>query len=76
MRIRKVVVAGLITSVIVGLLVVPTVAAGGGKSDDHGFGYRPGWGLGDKNHEHTGPPGQAEKSNNGKGHDADKGSGE
>ncbi len=72
MRIRRVVLAGLITTGVVGLLVAPTVAAGGGASDDKSFGYRPGWGGGGTNHEHTGPPGLADKDNHGKGPKADK----
>jgi hypothetical protein len=37
--------------------------AGSGNGNGHGSGsaasgvYRPGWGCGDKNHTHTGPPG-------------------
>ena len=31
-------------------------AAKGGNSDNN---TRPGWGYGDKNHVHTGPPGQS-----------------
>lgn len=35
--------------------VASTAFAGPGKSGD----TKPGWGYGDKNHTHTGPPGQS-----------------
>ena len=40
----------------------PAVAAsGGGGSGDGGSGAKPGNGFGDKNHTHSGPPGQNKK---------------
>lgn len=43
----------LITAVILGLFAA---LAGSTFAKPQG-GTRPGWGFGDKNHEHTGPPG-------------------
>ncbi len=34
-------------------------------------GNRPGWGHGDKNHHHTGPPGQSNHPGHGHGHHGD-----
>ena len=48
----RVVAVGLIALAIFATLGVRTFA----KNDG---GTRPGWGNGDKNHEHTGPPGQS-----------------
>ena len=64
----KAVVAGFITAVLVSaLLVVPALARDGGAKPGHGYGYWPGWGWGDDNHVHTGPPGLADKDKPGKG---------
>lgn len=47
---------GLVVAMIFATLAVlaGTAFAGPGKSGD----TKPGWGHGDKNHVHTGPPGQ------------------
>jgi hypothetical protein len=34
------------------------------QKDEKSGGTRPGWGRGDKNHEHTGPPGQQKDKKN------------
>jgi hypothetical protein len=67
--------------------VAITVAGGGvalachNVASANGGDARPGWGHGDKNHVHTGPPGQSvnvghghhDADDHGKGHDKDKG---
>ena len=60
--------AFIVTAVIVSLLYTPALASGteGQESKDgpafgYGYGYRPGWGYGDNNHTHIGPPGQVDK---------------
>lgn len=52
---KKVVAALIATGVVVSLLAAP-VFAGNGNSEK-ASGERPGWGYGDSNHDHTGPPG-------------------
>ena len=63
-------VTAVVTTVVLGTLVAwPALASakGGGHAYGYGYGYgygdnvRPGWGYGDKNHVHTGPPGQVGK---------------
>ena len=54
---RKVISAAAATAFIGALLAVPAFAGGGSDGSDLGFGYRPGWGFGDENHDHTGSPG-------------------
>ena len=52
--------AAIATSVILGAVIVgPTFAGAPLARADLSFGYgeKPGWGLGDPNHEHGGPPG-------------------
>jgi hypothetical protein len=67
-RLTRIVAAGGITAAIVaGVLVsgglgyaatgLKKAAAGGPTQAQYG-GTRPGWGCGDKNHVHTGPPGR------------------
>ncbi len=51
----KKVVAALIAAVLVGLLLSAPILAKNGNGQDS---ERPGWGYGDTNHTHTGPPGQ------------------
>lgn len=73
--IRRVVISALASTALIALLLTVPAFAGEGKGrgadDKFGFGYRPGLGIGDKNHEHLGPPGQEEPGNrgNGKGHE-------
>ena len=57
---KKMVLAVIATVVICLLLSTPVLAAKGdnGKPDS---GVRPGWGYGDPNHDHSGPPGQVNK---------------
>lgn len=57
----RLITSGIITLTVMGSLAVsPVMANSRGHDDDSswGYGYRPGWGIGDKNHEHTGPPGR------------------
>ena len=64
----KAIVAGLVTAFLVGaLMVVPTFAGKWEGKPGFGYGYRPGWGWGDPNHEHTGPPGLVDDLKPGKG---------
>ena len=43
---------------VFGLVVLSLALVGGvALANNHTDGTRPGWGFGDKNHEHTGPPG-------------------
>lgn len=51
LNMRMVLVAGI-------ALLAFALLAGGAFAKNDG-GTRPGWGFGDKNHEHTGPPGQS-----------------
>lgn len=46
----------LVMSVIAAAAVFMATTALAANNDD---GSRPGWGYGDKNHVHTGPPGQS-----------------
>jgi hypothetical protein len=55
--ITKKVVAGLVASVVVALLLAVPVLAQKGGVDKMASGELPGYGYGDSNHEHTGPPG-------------------
>jgi hypothetical protein len=67
-RVTRLVAAGGITATLTaGLLAsgglgyaatTAKKAAGGGPPDKQYGDTRPGWGCGDKNHEHTGPPGR------------------
>ncbi len=56
---KKAILAGIATAVLVGALVAVPVFAGNsnGGPSKFGNGYAPGWGCGDQNHIHTGPPG-------------------
>ena len=56
----KAIAAGIASILLVGALwVVPALADGpeGVPGFGQGYGYLPGWGYGDQNHEHSGPPG-------------------
>lgn len=55
MRIKKVVAALAVTGVVVLLLASPVLAGNG--NNGKASGERPGWGYGDTNHDHIGPPG-------------------
>ncbi|MDA0799704.1 MAG: hypothetical protein O2884_13695 [Chloroflexi bacterium] len=65
MDVRKVIAAVGINLAVFGALAFgpisadDTVSAGFNDSDEakYGYGYLPGWGYGDDNHEHGGPPG-------------------
>ena len=46
----------VLATVIAGVVLTVGVAFAQGNSDNN---TRPGWGYGDKNHVHTGPPGQS-----------------
>ena len=56
-NVRKVAIIG---ALVVGALGVSAVAMAAKPTDG---GTRPGWGYGDQNHEHTGPPGQSVRPN-------------
>jgi len=45
----------LVLSAVVAALALMVYTANAAPGND----TRPGWGYGDKNHEHTGPPGQS-----------------
>ena len=47
---------GVIVSILVAVVVLGTTAYAASAAKG---GTRPGWGYGDKNHVHTGPPGQS-----------------
>jgi hypothetical protein len=61
---RRTIVAALASAALGGLLLVGPVFAGEGGHGPRkfGYGYRPGWGFGDGNHDHTGPPGLIKKN--------------
>jgi hypothetical protein len=51
-------------AVIIGAIVAGSLAIGAAafaQGNGNSGGTRPGWGFGDKNHTHTGPPGQSVK---------------
>ncbi len=70
---KYIILAVIVSLVMMLLLTAPVLAGNWSKasvptnnsalekaSDKQGVGYgtdRPGWGFGDKNHDHTGPPG-------------------
>ena len=84
MVLLKSLVAGVASAVLVGaLLAIPVLADGreGTPGNGYGYGYgdrgdRPGWGYGDDNHEHTGPPGLDGKDEPGKSPKPGKGNGD
>ena len=45
------------TTGVLGAVLSGPVLADSNHDSGPGYGYRPGWGHGDKNHDHTGPPG-------------------
>ncbi len=45
--------------IIAGLVAVSIALVGGTVFAKQSGGVRPGWGYGDQNHTHTGPPGQS-----------------
>ena len=56
----KIAVASIVSAALIGALVAVPAFAGDSSGDPglgYGYGYRPGWGYGDPNHDHTGPPG-------------------
>jgi hypothetical protein len=46
---------------ILGIAVAASLLVAGTAAAANNGGTRPGWGYGDKNHVHTGPPGQSVK---------------
>jgi hypothetical protein len=51
--------------IILGLAAVAALAVGGtAVAAGNSGNTKPGWGYGDKNHVHTGPPGQSVHPNN------------
>ena len=55
--------AAIATSLVLGAVVVgPTFAGSPDARADRSFGYKPGWGWGDTNNDHSGPPGLEGKS--------------
>jgi len=63
---NRLVASCIVTAVIISLLLSPALANDAEEQDsvNHtiwGYGYRPGWGYGDNNHTHIGPPGQVDK---------------
>lgn len=54
---------GLRIALVLTLVLGSSVFAGSALAKNDG-GTRPGWGHGDKNHHHTGPPGQSTQPSN------------
>lgn len=66
---NRIIASGVVTlAVMVSLAAAPVMANSKNQDDSFGYGYRPGWGFGDKNHVHTGPPGQVGKDDSENGH--------
>jgi hypothetical protein len=57
---KKQLIAAMIITVVVASLMTTPVFAGNGNNGKCPGGERPGWGYGDDNHEHSGPPGQGD----------------
>jgi hypothetical protein len=47
------------TMVVLAMAAIAILIMAGSAFAKNEGGTRPGWGYGDKNHEHTGPPGQS-----------------
>ncbi len=66
---KRSLIAGVVTTLVLGVLMVAPAAAKD-KGPDSATSVRPGWGYGDTNHEHSGPPGKTgNHHDNGKGND-------
>ncbi len=48
------------TAAVVGMILAASILLAGATFAKPSNGTRPGWGLGDTNHVHTGPPGNSE----------------
>lgn len=57
---KKQLIAALIITVVVASLMATPVFADNGNNGKYQGGECPGWGYGDDNHEHSGPPGQGD----------------
>ncbi len=54
--------AALIVAAVMALMLAVPVLAGNGPNGPPSTGDRPGWGYGDTNHNHTGPPGLSQSA--------------
>ena len=59
---KKTIIAVIITLTVTALLILSSPVSAkqnsGNQNEPFGYAYRPGWGFGDVNHIHTGPPGK------------------